>query len=211
MMACLVRWDHRDVAHAADHRRTARLRLRTGPGQPKNLFNASHQIGGGLAVAGFVDHARFLSGVRTTLASAAIVAAAICGVHPPEEGNRMTTWTSDELDRIAAADELRIQARGADGILHAPVPIWVVRHGDEIYVRSYRGAGGAWYRTAQASHEGRIEAGGVTTDVSLVEVGDGVNNAVDAAYRAKYGRCSSYVAPMVAPAARETTLKLVPR
>lgn len=122
----------------------------------------------------------------------------------------MTIWTPDELDRIAAADELRIQPRRTDGTLRDPVPIWVVRHGDDLYVRSYRGADGAWYRTAQASHDGRIQAGGVTKDVSFVAADDDVNDLIDTAYRTKYDRSSSYVAPMVAPAARETTLKLVP-
>jgi len=123
----------------------------------------------------------------------------------------MTTWTPDELDRIAAAEQLRIQPRRADGTLRTPVPIWVVRHGDDLYVRSFNGPGGAWYRTAQASYQGRIEAGGVTKEVSFAEVGEDLNDVVDAAYRTKYGRYTSYVAPMVAPASRGTTLKLVPR
>lgn len=123
----------------------------------------------------------------------------------------MTTWTPDELDRIAAADELRIQPRRADGTLRAPVPVWVVRDGDDLYVRSWRGPGGAWYRTALTSREGHIQAGGVRKDVSFAEVGDDAGERIDAAYRTKYGRYSTYVAPMVAPAARETTLRLVPR
>ena len=38
-----------------------------------------------------------------------------------------------------------------------------------------------------------------------------VNDAVDAAFREKYGRYTGYVEPMVAPRARATTLRLVPR
>lgn len=120
-------------------------------------------------------------------------------------------WTADELDRIGAADELRIAARRRDGSLRRPVPIWVVRVGDDLYVRSWRGTGGSWYRMARATHEGHISAGGVDRDVSLAEVGDDVDDAIDAAYRAKYGRYSGYVEPMIAPQARATTLKLVPR
>jgi hypothetical protein len=120
-------------------------------------------------------------------------------------------WTADELDRIGGAEELQIAARRRDGSLRRPVPIWVVRVGDELYVRSWRGAGGSWYRTARATHEGHISAGGVDRDVLLAEVGADVDDAIDAAYRAKYGRYSSYVEPMIAPQARATTLKLVPR
>jgi len=36
-------------------------------------------------------------------------------------------WTTDELDRIGAAEELEIAARRRDGTLRPTVPIWVVR------------------------------------------------------------------------------------
>ncbi|MFF5546850.1 MULTISPECIES: DUF2255 family protein [Streptomyces] len=125
----------------------------------------------------------------------------------------MTTWTSDELDRIAAADELRIAPLRGDGSPRPPVPIWVVRDGDSLYVRSYRGPDGAWYRAARASHRARITAGGVGKDVTLSEESDpGVNDRLDAAYRTKYGRYGgTYVTPMVAGPARATTLQLLPR
>jgi hypothetical protein len=122
-----------------------------------------------------------------------------------------SAWTPDELDRIGAADELRIASRRANGTLRRPLPIWVVRVGDELYVRSWRGDDGSWYRAAQTSGEGHISAGGVERDVTYVAADDEINNLVDAAYRDKYGRYPSYVEPMVAAAARATTLKLVPR
>jgi hypothetical protein len=111
----------------------------------------------------------------------------------------MAEWTRDELDAIAAADELRMAPIGGDGTLRTPTPIWVVRAGDDLYVRSWRGAGGAWFRAAQRSREGRVSAGGVEKDVALVAAADEVNDDVDAAYRAKYGRYSDYVEPMSAP------------
>jgi hypothetical protein len=121
-------------------------------------------------------------------------------------------WTTEELDRIAAADELRIQSRRPDGTLGSPVPIWVVRHGDDLYVRSYRGRDSAWFRGTQASHEGHVHAGGVSKDVSFVDVDGAVNDDIDDAYRTKYRRYGeSYVDPMVAATARAATLRLVPR
>jgi hypothetical protein len=42
----------------------------------------------------------------------------------------MSTWTTGELDEIAAATELRITTRRADGTPRLPVPIWVVRAAD---------------------------------------------------------------------------------
>jgi hypothetical protein len=125
----------------------------------------------------------------------------------------MTTWTTDELAAIAAADELEIAPLRPDGTQRPPVTIWVVRDGDDLYVRSYRGRDSGWFRGTQASHEGRIRAGGVDRDVTFVDEADpGVNDQIDAAYRAKYRRFgASYVDPMVADGARAATLKLAPR
>ncbi len=125
----------------------------------------------------------------------------------------MTTWTSSELTKIGAAEELEIASLRPDGTLRKPVTIWVVRVGDDLYVRAYRGRAGAWFRGAQERHEGHIRAGGVEKDVTFVDVPDqGINDQIDAAYRAKYRRYSAqYVDPMVVPQARAATLKLLPR
>jgi hypothetical protein len=125
----------------------------------------------------------------------------------------MTTWTSDELNKIGSADELEIASVRRDGTLSKPVTIWVVRAGDDLYVRSYKGGAGAWFRAAQARHEGQIRAGGVEKDVTFVEETDpGINAEIDTEYRTKYsGYSARYVNSMVAAEARATTMKLVPR
>jgi len=120
-----------------------------------------------------------------------------------------SVWTAEELDRIGGAEELRIAVRRPDGSLRRPVPIWVVRVGEELFIRSWRGANGSWYRNARLTHDARISSGGLEKDVSLAEVGDHMSPAVDTAYRAKYGRYSGYVEPMVAPQARATMLKVM--
>lgn len=123
----------------------------------------------------------------------------------------MSGWTNNELARVGAAEELQIAPRRPDGSLRKPVPIWVVRVADNLYVRSYRGPRGAWYRAALDSREGRIRAGGVEKEVQFVPQTDPALNArIDAAYHNKYGRYSQYVPPMVTSEARSTTLKLVP-
>jgi hypothetical protein len=123
----------------------------------------------------------------------------------------MSTWTSDELDRIGGAEELEIASVRRDGTLRGPVTIWVVRHGNDVYVRSVNGRRSSWFRGAQTRHEAHIEAGGVDRDVLLVE-SDDMDDAIDAAYRAKYHRyAESIVGSIVSPTARAATLKLVPR
>lgn len=124
----------------------------------------------------------------------------------------MTVWTSDELTRIARAEELEIASLRRDGTLRTPVTIWVVRVGDDLYVRSVRGRTSAWFRGTQVRHAGRIWAGGVEKDVTFVEESDpDLNDQIDAAYLTKYARYPQYVAPMVTPEVRAATLKLVPR
>jgi len=123
----------------------------------------------------------------------------------------MTAWTKYELVKIDAAEELEIASVRRDGRLRAPVTIWVVRHGDDVYVRSVNGRGASWFRGAQNRHEAHIEAGGVDKDVRLDET-DEANDEIDAAYRTKYrGYAASIVNSIVTPKARAATLKLVPR
>ena len=119
-------------------------------------------------------------------------------------------WTADELARIGAADELEIAPRRRDGTLRRAVPIWVVRVGDDLYVRSWRGSDGGWFRAAQRQRAGHVRAGGVDKDVAFADAGPEADDAVDAAYREKYARYPSYVPPMVSDQARATTLRLVP-
>jgi len=124
----------------------------------------------------------------------------------------MTIWTSDELDRIGNAEELQIAPLRRDDTLRSPVTVWVIRVGNDLYVRSARGRRGAWFRAALVRHEGRIWAGGVEKDVTFAEESDPtINDQIDAAYHTKYRRYAQYIPPVVTPEARTTTLKLAPR
>jgi hypothetical protein len=125
----------------------------------------------------------------------------------------MMSWTHHELERIGAADVLQLATFKEDGTLRKPIVIGVVRVGDELYVRAYRGHETAWFRHTQRRPEGRIVAGGVTKDVTFVDASsdEALNNKIDAAYQSKYQRYSpTKVDPMLAPQVRATTLKLVP-
>ncbi len=100
----------------------------------------------------------------------------------------MSTWTSDELDKIGEAEELDLASVRRDGTIRRPVTVWVVRDGDDIYVRSVNGRNASWFRGAKPT----------TKRAS--------------AYEAKYRRRYPTIVPsIVAPGARAATLKLVPR
>jgi hypothetical protein len=124
----------------------------------------------------------------------------------------MAAWTSEELDKIGTAEELEIASLRDDDTLRKPVIIWVVRLGDDLYVRSVNGRTSAWFRGTQVRHAGHIRAGGVEKDVTFVEETNAdINDKVDSAFLTKYRRYPPYVAPMVTAEARAATIKLLPR
>ncbi len=126
----------------------------------------------------------------------------------------MTGWTSDELTKIGTAEELEIASLRRDGTLRKPTTIWVVRLGNDLYIRSVNGRTSAWFRGVQVRHEGHIQAGGVDKDVTFVEVDadDNSSNQIDAAYRTKYRRyAANIINSVLSPGARSATIKLMPR
>jgi hypothetical protein len=124
----------------------------------------------------------------------------------------MTAWTSDELTKIATADELQIAYQRRDGTLGRPRTIWVVRHDDDLYVRSVNGRTSAWFRGTQVRHEGHVQAGGVSKDVAFADAGHGIDDQIDAAYRTKYRRyAANIVNGIVTPQARAATLRIAPQ
>jgi hypothetical protein len=86
-----------------------------------------------------------------------------------EEMRSMSGWSSDDLDRIEAADELEIASVGRDGGLRKRTTIWVVRLGNDLFVLSVNGRAAAWFRGTQVRHEGRSSASGLTKDVTFVD------------------------------------------
>jgi hypothetical protein len=124
----------------------------------------------------------------------------------------VTGWARDQLDRVGAAEELQVASVGPVGKLRKTVTVWVVRHGDDLYVRSVRGRSANWFRGTQERHEGRIRAGGVQQDVTFVNADHDIDDEVDAAYRTKYRRyAGSILDSVLTPEARAATIKLVPR
>jgi hypothetical protein len=70
------------------------------------------------------------------------------------------------------------------------VTIWVVRHGNYVFARSWRGRTSSWFGGVQDGHQGHICAGSVDKDVTFIdfEESDDVNHEIDATYRAKSER-----------------------
>jgi len=76
----------------------------------------------------------------------------------------MNAWSSEELDRIGAAEELDLAPVRRDGTLRKPVTMWVVRDGDDVYVRSVNGRGSSWFRAGRsATRRASAPAGSIRT------------------------------------------------
>ena len=123
----------------------------------------------------------------------------------------MSAWSDDELTRVGGAEELELSSRRADGSLRRFIPIWVVRAGDGIYVRSAYGYENAWFQRALQAKSGRVRAGGSERDVSFEPPGLEIAGAVSDAYHAKYDHYGAkMVGTVVSPEAVRLTLRVVP-
>ncbi len=119
-------------------------------------------------------------------------------------------WTKDELDKIAATDDLHIAPLRDDGETYGtPTWIWSVVVDGDLYVRAYNGANSRWRKAAVAQKAGRITAAGMTKEVGFEPVDGQINDRIDAAYRTKY-RDSPYLAPMIGARARAATIRISP-
>ncbi len=123
----------------------------------------------------------------------------------------MSSWSTNELRKIAESDDLHISPFREDGVTYGtPTWIWSVVVGEDLYVRAYNGPSSRWYKAAMQQNAGRIKAAGLTKDVSFESVDKSINDQIDDAYRAKY-KSSPYLEPMIGARARSTTVKIVPR
>jgi hypothetical protein len=77
----------------------------------------------------------------------------------------MSTWSKNELRRIAETDDLHISPFREDGKTYgSPTWIWSVVVDDSLYVRAYNGQNSGWYRAALQQKAGCISAAGMTKD-----------------------------------------------
>jgi hypothetical protein len=112
---------------------------------------------------------------------------------------------------IGRAEELQGSSLRRDGTLRPYVTIWVVRAGDDLYVRSANGPNNPWFARATKSRAGRIRAGGIERDVAFADAAPDSRGAIDAAYHAKYDRYGPrMVGTVVGTNAAKSTLRLVP-
>ncbi|MEI9419297.1 DUF2255 family protein [Mesorhizobium sp. Cs1321R2N1] len=122
----------------------------------------------------------------------------------------MSQWNSDDLVRIANADDLHIAPLRDDGVTcGTPTWIWSVVVDGGLYVRAYNGTASRWHRSAVDQKAGQITIAGRTLNVAFAPVDGPIGLQIDDAYRTKYTR-SPYLTHMIGPTARAATIKIIP-
>jgi len=119
------------------------------------------------------------------------------------------TFEESDLDLLAAAKEIRVETRSPAGEVHKTI-VWPLVRDGIVYLRSYKGPSGRWYREARTDPDiallfdrKRLAARAVpATDAASVE-------ACSAALRDKYPRSYSLEA-MLVPDVLPTTLRIEP-
>lgn len=123
----------------------------------------------------------------------------------------MPTWTNDDLQKIAVADDLHIAPFREDGKTYGtPTWIWSVVVDGALYVRAYNGGNSRWYRAAVEQKAGRITVAGITKEVTFEPADAAIEDRIDEAYREKY-QGSAYLGPMIGKRARSATVQVMPR
>jgi hypothetical protein len=119
------------------------------------------------------------------------------------------SFTSDDLERLARAEEIEIETQAPDGPVHRTT-IWIVVDGDEAFVRSVRGRKGRWYREATANPAVAIHVDGRRLPATAIPATDPDSiERTTIAMREKYDRVPG-LKPMIKPDVLDTTLRLEP-
>ena len=119
------------------------------------------------------------------------------------------TFDESDLAAMAAEQEVHIETRSASGATHRTI-IWIVVEDGTVYIRSYKGADGRWYREAVADPGVAIHVDGRRVPARAVPAPESASlEACSRGLRAKYPGDPS-LAAMLVPDVLPTTLKLVP-
>jgi len=119
------------------------------------------------------------------------------------------TFDESDLDLLAKLEEVDVETHSATGDVHSTI-VWPVVRDGVVYLRSYKGPSGRWYREAIADPVIALVADGRRLPARAVPASDSASvEACSAALRDKYPSDYSLEA-MLAPAVLPTTLRIEP-
>jgi hypothetical protein len=120
----------------------------------------------------------------------------------------MANFDAETLRELRDAQEVAIRTeRHPD----AAVVIWIVVADDDVFVRSWLGAKGRWYRDLAAGGRAALEFAGRRIEVQAIPVSDPEAVALASREFLRKYRPNSHAQEMVRPETLPTTLRLEPR
>ena len=119
------------------------------------------------------------------------------------------TFAESELALLGETKEIEIETRSASGEVHRTI-IWPLVRDGVVYLRSYKGPSGRWYREALADPDVALLSDGTRIEGRAVPATDAASiEACSQALRDKYRRSYSLEA-MLTPEVLPTTLRIEP-
>jgi hypothetical protein len=118
--------------------------------------------------------------------------------------------TNFDADTLGALRELREVGIRTDKHPSSAVVVWVVVADDGVFVRSFRGAKGRWYKDLAGGGPATLEFGSRRLAVQAVPANAAAIGQASREYLRKYGP-GPYATAMVQPEILPTTLRLEPR
>ena len=123
----------------------------------------------------------------------------------------MAGFDVSQLARIDGALEVEIETWAATGAPSHRVIVWVVTADGEVYLRSFRGSSGRWYRELMATHEAVLHVAGTPIAVRAesavtIEAIERCSRALERKYATDPALSSMLRADVLS-----TTVRLVPR
>jgi hypothetical protein len=120
----------------------------------------------------------------------------------------MSDFDADTLRQLREMREVSIRT---DKHPKAAVVIWVVVAGDEVFVRSWLGNKGRWYRDLAAGGPATLEFAGHRLEVQAFPAGEADSIARSSAEFLRKYQPSTHAQEMVRSETLSTTLRLEPR
>ncbi|HEY4228160.1 MAG TPA: DUF2255 family protein [Candidatus Limnocylindrales bacterium] len=119
------------------------------------------------------------------------------------------TFAESDLAALDAAEEIEIETQADGGIVHRTI-VWPLVRDGVVYLRSYKGPAGRWYREAIAQPTVAMHVDGRRIAGTAVPAADASSmDACSAALREKY-RGDGSLRAMLAPDVLPTTIRVVP-
>lgn len=119
------------------------------------------------------------------------------------------TFPKADLAALDEAEEIEVETHADGGAVHRTI-VWPVVRDGIVYLRSYKGPSGRWYREALADPRIALHVDGRRLAGTAISATDPTSiEACSAALSAKYPNDYS-LAAMLEPTVLPTTLRIVP-